>query len=387
MPHINTLSVHAGDEYNPTDAIASPIYQTSTWRFDDPAALTEAARSVQPPRFYNRCGSPNTQQAEAAIAALCGAEAALVSGSGMGTISSVLLGLLRSGDHVVGQRSLYPGALGCMNDLLPRLGIEVTLVDQTDPQAFAAAMRPETRLIYTETPSNPILALTDLAAIAEIGRAHNAITVCDNTFATPYNQKPLALGIDLEVHSATKYLAGHSDVGAGVVAGSQALIAQLYPIWLLLGPALHAQEAWLLQRGLKTFGLRMAQHNRNGEALARFLAAHPAVTQVYYPGLETHPQHALARAQMPGGFSGMVCCELAGGRAAGLALMQRLHLFGLAVSLGGVHSLVTHPAGTIAAALSDAQLAAAGISPGLVRISVGIEDSADLIADFEQAFA
>jgi methionine-gamma-lyase len=303
----------------------------------------------------------------------------------MAAVSLVLLGHLRAGDHIVAQKTLYPTTYKLIAHKLPSLGIESTLVEQTEVDAFAQAVRPNTRLIYMESPANPVLSLTPLAAVAEMARAKDILTIADNTFATPFNQRPLSAGVDLVLHSATKYLGGHSDLVAGVVVGKKERIDRLWHEHVMLGGVLHPFDAWLLERGLKTFGLRMVRHNENGLAVARFLAGHPAVSQVYYPGLPEHPQHELARQQMFGGFGGMVCFDLHGGREAGYRLLKRLNLISQAVSLGGVHSLITHPASTISAVQSDQEIAASGVQPGLVRLSVGLEDAADLIADLEQA--
>lgn len=383
-----TIQIHGGDERNPSAAVSSPIYQSATFRFDDPADIAEAMVAQAHPQFYGRYATPNTQQVEATVARLEGGEAALATASGMAAVSLILLTFLKAGDHLVAQNTLYPSAHKMMGHKLASFGIEATFVNQTDIDAFAAAIRPNTRLIYVETPANPTITLTDLAAVAEIARTHNLLTVADNTFATPYNQRPLELGIDLVLHSATKYLAGHSDVVAGVIAGRESHIAELWPNHVMLGAVLHPFEAWLLERGLKTFDMRMERHNRNAQAVAEFLAQHPAVREVYYPGLPSHRQHNLARRQMPGGYSGMVCFDLRGGRAAGYDLLKRLKLITLAVSLGGVHSLITHPASTVSMSFaSDEDLAASGVQPGLVRLSVGLEAAADLIADLEQALA
>ncbi len=382
--HTQTKLLHAGDSHNPSSAVVSPIYQSATFGFDSPADIAAAMAAQAHPQFYGRYATPNTAQVEATVAELEQGEAAITVASGMAAISLVFLTFLQAGDHLVAQRTHYPTTAHLFQEMLPRLGITCTQVEQTDPAAFAAAIQPQTRLIYVETPANPTLALTDLAAIAALSRAHGLLTVADNTFATPYNQRPLTLGIDLVLHSATKYLAGHSDVVAGVVVGRQAHIAQLWRQHVMLGAVLHPFEAWLLERGLKTFNLRMAQHNANGQAIAEFLAAHPAVREVYYPGLPTHPQYALAQRQMTG-FAGMVCFDLHGGREAGYRLLQRLQLIRLAVSLGGVHSLITHPASTISSVQTEEQIAASGVMPGLVRLSVGLEDIRDLIADLSQA--
>ena len=382
---MQTRLIHAGDAANPSTAVSAPIYQSATFRFDSPEAIAAAMVSEGHPLFYGRYATPNSQQVEATVAALEGGEAALAVASGMAAISQTLLTFLSAGDHLIAQRTLYPTTYRLLNEMLPRLGITTTFVDQTDTAAFAAAIQLNTKLIYTETPANPTLSLTDLAAVADLAHAHKLLTVTDNTFATPYNQRPLSLGIDVVVHSATKYLAGHSDVVAGVIVSSQERISRLWRDFLLLGGVLHPMEAWLLERGMKTFAVRMKQHNENGTAVAHFLQTHPAVRQVYYPGLPSHPQHALAQRQMTGGYSGMVCFDLKGGRKAGYGLLQKVKLISLAVSLGGVHSLITHPASTISAVQSDAEIAASGVMPGLVRFSVGLEAAADIIADLEQA--
>jgi len=384
---MTTAVIHAADDDNPSTAVASPIYQSATFRFDDPADIAAAMVAQAHPQFYGRYATPNTKQVEATVAQLEGGEAALAVASGMAAISLSLLSLLEAGDHVIAQRTHYPTTTKLLSHKLPSLGIETTLVEQSDVAAFAAAIQPNTRVIYVETPANPTLTLTDLAAVADLARTHDVTTVADNTFATPYNQRPLDLGIDLVLHSATKYLAGHSDVVAGVVVGRAGHIESLWHDHVMLGGVLHPMEAWLLDRGLKTFSLRMAQHNRNAQAVAEFLHGHPAVREVYYPGLDSHPQHDLAQRQMLGGYGGMVCFDLAGGRPAGYSLLKKVKLISLAVSLGGVHSLITHPASTVSAVYSEQQIAASGVQPGLVRLSVGLEDPADLIADLDQALS
>ncbi len=380
-----TIQIHAGDEANPSTAVSAPIYQSATFAFETPEEIAAAMATQAHPQFYGRYATPNTKQVELTVAALEQGEAALAVASGMAAVSLVFFTFLKQGDHVVAQTTHYPSSTKVLEQKLAEYGVATTFVDQTDPAAFAAAIRPNTRLIYVETPANPVLRLTDLTAVAAIARAHHILTATDNTFATPYNQRPLTLGIDIVLHSATKYLAGHSDVVAGVVVGKAEHIAAMWHTHVMLGAVLHPMEAWLLERGLKTFDLRMERHNRNALAVAEFLEGHTAVREVYYPGLPAHPQHDLARRQMPGGYSGMVCFDLKGGRAAGYELLQRLKLIKLAVSLGGVHSLITHAASTISAILqSDEAIAASGVQPGLVRFSVGLEDVNDLIADLAQ---
>jgi cystathionine beta-lyase/cystathionine gamma-synthase len=319
------------------------------------------------------------------VARLEQGDAGLAVASGMGAVSLVLLSSLKAGDHVVAQKTLYPTTTKLLTGKLPELGIDVTLVEQTDVTAFEKAIRPETQMIYVETPANPTLRLTDLAAIADLAAAHEILSVADNTFASPYNQRPLTLGIDVVLHSATKYLGGHSDVVAGIVVGSAERIAAMWHHHVMFGAVLHPMEAWLLQRGLQTFTLRMARHNENALEVARFLEQHVAVEDVHYPGLEGHPQHLLAQRQMPGGFGGMVCFELRGGRDAGYRLLQSLEVIALAVSLGGTHSLITHPASTVSMVQSGEEMAASGVHPGLVRLSVGLEDVEDLIEDLDSA--
>jgi cystathionine beta-lyase/cystathionine gamma-synthase len=321
------------------------------------------------------------------LAAVEGGEAALAVGSGMAAITVALMGHLRAGDHVVAQHTHYTSALSLLSETLPRYGIEVTLVDQVDTDAFARAMRANTRVVYTESPTNPTMDLTDLRASAEIAHAHGAVAITDNTFASSYNQHPLALGCDVVVHSATKYLNGHADVTAGAIIGSRARIDTLWDYARIYGPVLHPFEAWLLRRGLQTYPLRMVAHNQNGLHVARFLEQHPAVERVHYPGLESHPQHELARTQMPGGFGGMLSFEVKGGYEAAYRVIGRTRVCTLAVSLGGMESLITHPASMIHTHQTAQQRETAGISPNLVRLSVGLENVEDIIADLDQALS
>lgn len=380
-----TNLIHASDQDNPTAAVSSPIYQTSTYEFPTPQAIAGAMNTDQAAQFYGRYASPNTAQAEATIAQLEGGEAAVATASGMAAISLALLTFLKAGDHLVTQSSLYPTTSNLITRKLSQLGISHTLVDQTDSDAFAAAVQPNTRVIYVETPTNPVLTLTDLSKIAQLGRDNNLLTIADNTFATPFNQKPLSLGIDIVLHSATKYLSGHSDVIAGLIVSNQERVTQMWRDHVLFGGLLHPQEAWLLLRGMKTFTLRMDKHNAHALAVAQFLEGHPAVREVYYPGLPSHAQHQLAQQQMRPGFGGMVCFDLKGGAEAGYELLQKIELIKLAVSLGGLHSLITHAASTISAVRSPEEIAASGVQPGLVRMSVGLEDPQDIISDLDQA--
>jgi len=381
-----TLLIHADRRLNPTSSVAPPIYQTANFRTASAQEFRERSGRPRHPEFYSRYGNPTLAQAEGVLAALEGAEAALATASGMGAVSAAALALLRKGDHVIGQTIHYGGTLNLLRDLLPRYGIEVSQVDQREAANFRQALRPNTRLILLETPSNPVMTLTDLPAVARLARTHGALTLLDNTFATPINQRPLEMGIDLVFHSATKYFGGHSDLIAGAVMGSQELIEKIWNTHVVLGAILGPFDAWLVLRGLRTLALRVQQHNQNALALAQFLAGHPAVKAVHYPGLKTHPQHELARRQMSG-FGGMLSFEPKGGSQAADRLLGHLQLPALAASLGGVESLVVGAAANFAHYLTPEQAEKIGITAGLIRVSVGLENERDLIADFEQALA
>ncbi|MEZ5965260.1 MAG: aminotransferase class I/II-fold pyridoxal phosphate-dependent enzyme [Planctomycetota bacterium] len=382
----HTLPVHAGAHANPSHALAVPIYQTSTFRFDSAAHGAELAQQTAPTQLYTRWGNPTTHALECAIAELEGAEAALAFASGMGAGSAAVLAAVQSGDHVVAANCLYSGMTDLFENVLARFGVHTTFVDPTDLTALEAAVRAETKLIYVETPANPTLQITDLAAVAELGRNRRILTMADNTWASPWNTRPIALGIDAVVHSATKYLAGHSDVVAGAVAGSRAFVDRVWTMLKVFGACISPHDAFLVHRGIKTLGVRVERHNASAMALARALAADPRVERVYYPGLEDHPGHAVAAEQMRG-FGGMLSFELAGGIDAGKRAVERLRLVTHAVSLGGTESLAVHAASTTHGTLSEAARRRAGVSPGLIRVSVGLEDENDLIADFRQALS
>lgn len=383
---LRTRVVHHAPAAPASEPVSTALYQSATFRLQDAATGGRYAETVQPTAFYTRWGNPTTEVWEKAVADAEGGERALAFASGMAAISTSLLACLEPGDHVVAADSLYAATIELLNRDLRALGVEVDFVDPRDPDAFARATRPRTRLYYVETPDNPKLVLTDIAAVAAAARARGILLFADNTFASPINQNPLALGADLVLHSATKYLSGHSDVVAGVAVGGQELIERIWRKQKVLGGCLDPFAAWLLLRGMKTLAVRVERHNENALAVARFLAAHPAVERVHYPGLPEHPQHALAARQMRG-FGGMVGCELRGGRQAGLRLVESTRLMVLAVSLGGVETLIEHAASMTHGPLSDEELARAGVAPGLVRISVGIEDADDLTADLAQALA
>ncbi len=384
---IQTTGIHGGEEQNPTSGVSSPIFQSSTFRFSDPREMAAAMATKAHPQFYGRYGTPNTRQVESALAELEGGEGALVTASGMAAISLVMLSLLKAGDHLVAQRNIYPTTYNLIHKKLSNLGIEVTFVDQGDQLEFENAVRSNTRLIYVESPANPMISLTDLRHIAALSQAHNIISVVDNTFATPYNQQPLELGCDIVIHSATKYLSGHSDVVGGVIVSDQETIENIWRDHILFGAILHPFEAWLLGRGLKTFGIRMERHNSNARAVAEFLENHKAVKKVHYPGLATHPQHELARDQMPGGFGGMMSFNLEGGESAAFEALERFEIISLATSLGGDHSLISHPHSTVSSVQSEDVRSTVGVDAGLLRLSVGLEDVEDIITDLENALS
>lgn len=335
--------------------------------------------------IYTRYGNPTLTVAENKIAELEHAEAALVTASGSAAISSTLLSILQSGDELIATRQLYGGSYRLMRDILPRMGIKVVHVG-TDLEGMHRAVSAKTRAFYVESPTNPTLGFVDLKKVADFCRRRRLTAIVDNTFATPVLQKPLEMGFDLAVHSATKYLAGHSDIVAGAVAGSRERVRKVREMMIALGGSLDPDAAYLLIRGLKTLELRVRRQCENAMAVAELLEGHPKVERVHYPGLVSHPHHKLAKAQMKG-FGGMLAFDLKGGLPAARRFCDRTRVFLLAVSLGGVESLIVLPIYTSHYRMSTAELAAAGVRPGTVRMSVGLEDAADLLDDLRQALA
>jgi len=380
----NTKAIHGKGGRFPLKAVSPPIYETTTFRYDTVEEGAALGLDRGEGWYYTRWGNPTTAELEARVALLEGGEMAIATGSGMGAISTVVLGLLRSGDHLVAPRAVYQASYELFAQVLPAYGIGVAFIDRVDVQAYAEALRPETKVVYVESPNNPLLDVTDIAEVARLAHAHGALLVADNTFATPYNQNPLDLGADLVVHSMTKYLGGHADVTAGIIVGRRDLLLGLRPRFRIFGPVLDPFAAWLVLRGLRTLGLRMERHNQNALGLAQMLAQHPRVERVHYPGLPLHPGHAVARRQMRG-FGGMLSFEVAGGLAAGARVVEALRTAVLAVSLGSVETLVTHPASTTSVGIPAPDRARVGIRQGLIRVSVGLEDLDDLINDFAQA--
>lgn len=381
---LQTRVLHGASHLNKTHALSAPIWQTTSFVADSPEAYAEIAGSSHPSEFYTRYGNPTHERVEHTLAQLEGGEAALVTSSGMGAITLAVMSQVRTGDHIVAQSDLYAGARALLRDFAPRWGVETTFVDQTKAEEFEAAIRPNTRLIYLESPSNPLLRLTDLKAVTSIAKERGITTVIDNTFATPVNQRPLELGVDIVIHSATKYLGGHHDLTAGAVVSTGAFIKQAWKLGVVFGSVLSPFDAWLLMRGMRTLALRVERHNQNALSLAQFLESHPKVARVNYPGLESHPQHKLARQQMQG-FTGMLSFELEGGTAEAERFVSRLKLPIYTGSLGGVETLIVRPAAMWSHQLTPEQRKLTGISETLFRLSVGLEDERDLIKDFKQA--
>lgn len=381
----STRSVHAGRVRDPASgAIATPIHLSSTYFTRSTKELVEYLEGRHPLNFYARYSNPTVEAAEQKIADLEGGERALCFGSGMAAVSSLLLAQLGQGDDVVATRELYGGTFEFLQRLLPRWGVTVTFVPSGDTKALEKAVGPRTRLLYTETPTNPKLTIVDLKAVAEVARKHRIPCAIDNTFASPVNQRPIGFGFDFVVHSATKYLGGHCDLVGGVVVGPRDRMKEVWHHRKLLGGILDPHSAYLLERGTKTLALRMERHNSNGLAVAQHLSQHPRVRRVYYPGLPDHPGHEIAKRQMSG-FGGVLAFEVDGNREQTIAVVESLELAYLAPSLGGVETLVSQPSFTSHYFIPPEEREAQGISDSLVRVALGIEDAPDLIRDLDRA--
>jgi len=380
-----TTAIHAGEplRHGVGASVGTQICRTSTFTFSSTEEMKLWAEGKSKAYIYTRYGNPTLTTAEEKIAALEGAEAAVVTASGMAAISSALFSALKAGDELISTAQLYGGTYRLMRDVLPGLGIKVHHIE-TDLAGMEKLANPRTKAIYVETPTNPTLRLVDLAKVIAFARKHSLTAMIDNTFASPVFQHPIAMGFDIVLHSATKYLAGHSDVIAGAAAGSHAWMDRLRHMVIYLGGSMDPEAAYLLIRGMKTLELRVRQQERNALAVAEFLEAHPKVARVHYPGLASHPDHELAKRQMDG-FGSMLAFDLKGGLEAARRFCDRVQLFLLAASLGGVESLVVLPVYTSHYNMGQAELARAGVTAGTVRVSVGLEDSRDLVADLEQA--
>jgi methionine-gamma-lyase len=385
---LNTKAVHSeGSEAYKNRAVSCPIYQTSAFAFDSAETGARLFRGEEAGFIYTRIGNPTTEALQNTVAALEHGSSALATASGMAAISTLFLALLKSGDHVVCSHAVYGPTRVMLERELVRFGIRSTFVETSDTDQVRAALKPDTQLLFIETPANPTLTVTDLVACGELARSRGVLMAVDNTFASPYLQTPLDLGADIVIHSLTKFINGHSDVVAGmIVVRDPGLHKQLRPVLTTFGATIDPHQAWLVLRGVKTLGLRMAQAQASAQKVAEFLRGHPSVAWVSYPGLPDHPHHDLARRQMRG-FGAMVCFGPKGGYPAVQRILNRVRLCTLGVSLGGVETLIQHPATMTHASLSDEAKAAAGIGPDLIRLALGIEDAEDLIADLDQALA
>lgn len=382
-----TQAIHGGHKKDPVSgALTTPIFQTSTFVFDSAEQGGRRFTLEEDGFIYSRLGNPTNMQLEEKIALLEKGEACLSTASGMGAITSALLTALKAGDHIVASKTLYGCTYALLNHGISRYGVEVTFVDAANLDEVRAAMKENTKVVYLETPANPDLKLVDIEAVAKIGHeVEGCMVIVDNTFCTPYIQRPLELGADVVVHSATKYLNGHGDVIAGFVVGKKEFIDQvrLFGVKDMTGAVLSPFDAYLIMRGMKTLQIRMDRHTKNAMEVAKFLESHENVELVNYPGLESFPQYELAQKQMdmPGG---MIAFEVKGGLEAGKKLLNSLELCTLAVSLGDCETLIQHPASMTHSPYTPEERAEAGISEGLIRISVGLEDAEDIIADLKQ---
>ena len=383
---LGTTAIHAGTLKNLYGTLAMPIYQTSTFIFDSAEQGGRRFALEEAGYIYTRLGNPTTTVLENKIAVLEEGEAGVAMSSGMGAISSTLWTVLKAGDHIVTDKTLYGCTFALMNHGLTRFGVEVTFVDTSNLDEVKNAMKKNTRVVYLETPANPNLKIVDLEALSKIAHTNpNTLVIVDNTFATPYMQKPLKLGADIVVHSVTKYINGHGDVIAGLVITNKELADQIRFVGLkdMTGAVLGPQDAYYIIRGMKTFEIRMERHCANAKKVVEFLNKHPKIEKVYYPGLETHPGYEIAKKQMKD-FGAMISFELKGGFEAGKTLLNNLKLCSLAVSLGDTETLIQHPASMTHSPYTKEEREAAGITDGLVRLSVGLENVEDIIADLEQ---
>jgi methionine-gamma-lyase len=384
-PGFSTLSVHAGEAHGGPAPLEAPLVLSSAFALGSAEQAAAAFRGETAAYVYGRWGNPSVEQLETKIAELEGAEDAVATASGMAAVTGALLASLRAGDHVVAPLAFYGESSRLLRERLPAFGIETTFVDATDVDAYRRAIRPETRLLYAESPANPTLQVTDLAALAALAREHGLTLVADNTFATPFCQTPLELGADLVVHSLTKALGGHGDAIGGVVAGTRERIDRVRDLVVKgFGGVLAPFNAFLIARGVRTLGLRQARACASALEIARRLEGHPAVAAIHYPGLASHPGHAIAARQMRA-FGSLVAFELEGGLDAGRRVLDRVRVISHAVSLGDVRSLITHPASTTASTMPPELRRQAGIGDGLLRVSIGIEDVEDLTRDLDRA--
>jgi cystathionine beta-lyase/cystathionine gamma-synthase len=386
MKHKETEAIHLGEGADPSATpLTTPIYETSTFLFESTAELESFQAGTSTKFLYSRYGNPTVRAVERKIAALEGAEAAMLLSSGMAAVSTAMFGLLKAGDEIVCSAAIYGGTLQVIRVYLEKFGVNARFAPIEEFQTPARLISEKTKLVWFESPINPTLRCIDIAGVAAACRARGVTSAMDNPFASPLNQSPLSLGIDLVMHSATKYINGHSDITAGALVGSAAMIKTLAPARKLIGGMIDPAAAFAVGRGIKTIGVRVPRHNDNAMAVARFLESHPKVNAVFYPGLPSHPDYAIAKKQMTGGFGGMVTFEAKDGYAGASRFFDRMQIFKRADSLGGVDSLASLPVLTSQYGFSDAQLKDAGVTRGMVRLSVGIEHIEDLLDDLKQA--
>lgn len=384
MPGFSTRAIRGASRVPdaPQPPVNVPIYASSTFEVADATELAELLEFTRPGHSYSRYSNPTHETLETALADLEGAEAGLVAGSGMAAAHAVVLAAVRAGEELLMPHAVYGGMVGLAAAVLDRSGIGHRAVDTTDPAAVAAAIGPATRLVWLETISNPTTAMADIAAVAEVAHARGVPVAVDNTFASPYLATPIALGADVVVHSTTKYVGGHSDLVGGAILGTRAFVGAARQVLVNAGGNAHPFEAFLTLRGLKTLALRMERHSSNALAVAQALDGAPGVVAVHYPGLPSHPQHDLARRTLRDGMAGgMMAVEVSGGRRGGERFLEALRVAVHATSLGSVETLCSHPASSSSRQLSDEELARAGLTAGMVRVSIGIEDAADLVED------
>jgi methionine-gamma-lyase len=378
-----TLAIHAGEEEDsPLGAVTTPIFQTSTFAFKNTEEVKEFQKGDTSKYLYTRYGNPSLKVVEEKVTALEGGEAALVVSSGMAAVSTIALTLVSGGEEIISTEPVYGGTFHLFKDAFPKLGIKVHFVRAENADEAKGLINSKTRLIFCETPTNPNLKIADIKKLVDMAKGKMPLVV-DNTFATPYNQNPLSLGADLVIHSATKFLGGHSDLVAGVIVGPRNVIKQARETMKLFGGCIDPFGAFLLQRGLKTLAVRVERHNQNGLKVAEFLSGHDKVSRVFYPGLSSHSQHVLAKSQMRG-FGGMVCFEVKGGLESATRVIDGLKIFINATSLGGVESLASLPVMTSHYGFEEEELKRADVTPGMIRLSCGIEDGDDLVEDLKQ---
>jgi O-succinylhomoserine sulfhydrylase len=383
---IETLAVRAGTVRSQFNEHSEAMFLTSSFMFGSAAEAAARFKGEQPCPIYARFTNPTVNMMEARLAALEGAERCVAFASGMAAILATVMGLMKAGEHVVASRSIFGSTVQLFSNILGRFGIETTYVSPTDPEEWRAAVKPNTKLFFVESPSNPLTEVSDIRALADIAHASGAWLAVDNCFCSPALQKPLELGADIIIHSATKYLDGQGRVLGGAVLGSQALMEGVYTFLRTAGPTLSAFNAWVILKGMETLSLRMEAHSRNALALAQWLEARPEVARVWYPGLPSHPQHELAMAQQKTG-GGIVSFELKGGKDAAWKLIDATKLLSITANLGDTKTTITHPASTTHSRMTPEQRAAAGIGDGLVRIAVGLESMADIQADLARGLA